>query len=79
MILRRIFDRALHAFDTFDHWAARRRYAKAFPLLVVACLALPACELRRIKRDCLREIAAAHTVAEVDQIERVCHLRIERR
>lgn len=47
------------------------------PIALVCCLG--GCELRRIKRDCLREIAAATTTEQVDTIERLCGLRIERR
>lgn len=78
MLIRRLFDRALAAIDRLDHWATRRRIAKAFPL-VALLVVLPACELRRIKRDCLRELATAQTAEQIDAIERVCHLRIERR
>lgn len=47
------------------------------PIALVCCLG--GCELRRIKRDCLAEIAAATTDEQVNTIERLCNLRIERR
>ena len=56
-----------------------RVWAWRLGLPVLVALAMPACELRQIKRDCIREIAAARTELEVDMLERVCHLQIERR
>ena len=49
-------------------------------LTLVALVPLAAgCELRRIKRDCISEISRATTIEQIDTLERICHLRIERR